>query len=94
MQLTHLLHKLGKITLTGFSTFFIDVAMGILTVLFNRQLLQFLGTNALSVYGISINISTFVQCCTGIISQASQPIFSVISVQTALTGFGKRSSTH
>ncbi|MGN0747819.1 MAG: MATE family efflux transporter [Aristaeellaceae bacterium] len=28
---------LGKITMTGFSTFFIDVAMGILTVLFNSQ---------------------------------------------------------
>lgn len=74
---THLLHKLGKITLTGFSTFFIDVAMGILTVLFNRQILQYLGTNALSVYGIIINISTFVQCCAYSIGQASQPIFSV-----------------
>ena len=72
----HLLHKVKKITVTGFSTFFIDVAMGILTVLFNRQILKHLGSSALSVYGIIINISTFVQCCAYSIGQASQPIFS------------------
>ena len=74
---TGLLNKLKTITVTGFSTFFIDVAMGILTVLFNRQILKYLGTDALSVYGIIINISTFVQCCAYSIGQASQPIISV-----------------
>lgn len=73
----HLIDKLCRITVTGFSTFFIDVAMGILTVLFNRQILKYLGTDALSVYGIIINISTFVQCCAYSIGQASQPIISV-----------------
>lgn len=73
---TQLLSKLKIITVTGFSTFFIDVAMGILTVLFNRQILKYLGTDALSVYGIIINISTFVQCCAYSIGQASQPIIS------------------
>lgn len=58
-----LVRKLRKITATGFSTFFIDVAMGILTILFNRQIMVYLGTNALSVYGVIVNISTFVQCC-------------------------------
>lgn len=71
------LHRQWRsITVTGFSTFFIDVAMGILTVLFNRQILKYLGTDALSVYGIIINISTFVQCCAYSIGQASQPIIS------------------
>lgn len=64
------------VDLSGFSTFFIDVAMGILTVLFNRQILKYPGTDALSVYGIIINISTFVQCCAYSIGQASQPIIS------------------
>lgn len=41
----------------------VDMAMGILTMLFNRRILKYLGTDALSVYGIIINISTFVQCC-------------------------------
>lgn len=68
--------KLKSITVTGFSTFFIDVAMGILTILFNRQILKYLGTDALSIYGIIINISTFVQCCAYSIGQASQPIIS------------------
>lgn len=73
---TNLLSKLKSIMVTGFATFFIDVAMGILTVLFNRQILKYLGTEALSVYGIIINISTFVQCCAYSIGQASQPIIS------------------
>lgn len=68
--------KLKNIMVTGFATFFIDVAMGILTMLCNRQILKYLGTDALAVYGIIINISTFVQCCAYSIGQASQPIIS------------------
>lgn len=71
------LNKLRKIIVTGFSTFFIDVAMGILTILFNRQIMRYLGTNALSIYGIIINVSTFVQCCAYSVGQAAQPIISV-----------------
>ena len=78
----NLFSKLGRISVTGFSTFFIDVAMGILTMLFNRQIMKYLGTDALSVYGIIINISTFVQCCAYSIGQAAQPIIS--------TNFGAR----
>lgn len=73
---TRFLYQLKSISITGFSTFFIDVAMGILTMLFNRQILKYLGTDALSIYGIIINISTFVQCCAYSIGQASQPIIS------------------
>ena len=54
-----------------------DVAMGILTILFNRQIMKYLGANALSVYGMIVNISTFVQCCAYSVGQASQPIISV-----------------
>lgn len=74
---SQLFEKLRKIVVTGFSTFFIDVAMGILTILFNRQIMAYLGTNALSIYGIIINISTFAQCCAYSIGQAAQPIISV-----------------
>lgn len=70
------LQMLQEITVTGFSTFFIDVAMGILTVLFNRQIMKYLGTNALAIYGPIINVSTFVQCCAYSVGQASQPIIS------------------
>lgn len=73
----HLGYKLKRIFLTGFSTFFIDVAMGILTILFNRQIMKYLGANALAIYGPIINISTFVQCCAYSVGQAAQPIISI-----------------
>lgn len=66
-----------RISVTGFSTFFIDIAMGILTMLFNRQIVTYLGTNALSVYGVIVNISTVVQCCAYSVGQAAQPILSL-----------------
>lgn len=69
--------KLKEILVTGFPTFFIDVAMGILTVLFNRQIMKYLGTSALSVYGPIVNVSTFVQCCAYSVGQASQPMISI-----------------
>ena len=68
--------KLKEISVTGFSTFFIDVAMGILTVLFNRQIMKYLGTSALAIYGPIVNVSTFVQCCAYSVGQAAQPILS------------------
>ena len=73
---TALLKKSKDICVTGFSTFFIDVAMGILTILFNNQITTYLGTNALAVYGVVVNISTFVQCCAYSVGQAAQPIIS------------------
>lgn len=72
-----LMYQLKQISVTGFSTFFIDVAMGILTVLFNRQIMKYLGTNALAIYGPIVNVSTFVQCCAYSVGQASQPIISI-----------------
>ena len=50
--------------------------MGILTVFFNRQIMHFLGAAALSVYGVIVNISGFVQCCAYSVGQAAQPILS------------------
>ncbi len=73
---TRMARKMGEISVAGFSTFFIDVAMGILTVLFNRQVMHYLGKTALSVYGIIVNISGFVQCCAYSVGQAAQPILS------------------
>lgn len=62
--------------MTGFSTFFIDVAMGILTIFFHRQIMKYLDTNALAVYGIVAYIGTFAQCCAYSVGQAAQPIIS------------------
>lgn len=50
--------------------------MGVLTILFNRSILQYLDTDALAVYGVIVSVSTFVQCCAYGVGQASQPILS------------------
>lgn len=62
----------------------LGLLMGILTVLFNRQIMRYLGADALAVYGPVINVSTFVQCCAYSVGQAAQPILS--------TNFGARQS--
>lgn len=62
---------------TGFATFFIDIAMGILSVMFNNQIMRYSGSAALAVYGVIINVSTLVQSCAYGIGQAAQPIISV-----------------
>lgn len=68
--------KLRHILVTGFSSFFVDVAMGIVTALLNNQIMRYAGTDALAVYGIVVYISTFVQCCGYSVGQAAQPIIS------------------
>lgn len=70
-------HMLNEIGSTGFSTFFIDIAMGILTVFFNRQILRYFDENALAVYGIVAYVGAFAQCCAYSAGQAAQPIISV-----------------
>ena len=71
------LKRTWQILVVGFSTFFIDVAMGFLTMIFNRQIVRYFGTDALSVYGVIVNVSTIVQCCAYSVGQAAQPILSV-----------------
>lgn len=69
--------KLKEISVSGFSAFFVDAAMGILTVLFNRQIMRYLGSSALAIYGPIVTVSTFVQCCAYSVGQAAQPIISI-----------------
>lgn len=74
---TRLVCKLREIVITGFAAFFIDAAMGILTVLFNRQIMKYSGSSALAVYGSVVTVSTFVQCCAYSVGQAAQPVISI-----------------
>ncbi len=41
------------ISVIGFSSFFIDVAMGILIILFNRQIMKYPGSDALAIHKIA-----------------------------------------
>ena len=67
---------LPEILRTGFPTAVNDLALGILAVLFNRQIMTCLGTDALAVYGIVTLIATIIQCVAYGIGQAAQPILS------------------
>lgn len=72
-----MLKRFGQIIVNGFSTFFVDVSMGIITVLLNRQIMLYFGASELAVYGVIVNVSTFVQVCAYSIGQAAQPIISI-----------------
>ncbi len=70
------LGKLGLISLSGFSTAITDLAMGIIGILFNRQIMKYLGADALAVYGVITMITAFAQCLAYGAGQAAQPIIS------------------
>ncbi|MBQ7780350.1 MAG: MATE family efflux transporter [Clostridia bacterium] len=69
-------NKLGAITLNGFSTAINDFAIGIISILFNRQIMKHLGTDALAVYGVLACITAFAQCLAYGTGQAAQPLIS------------------
>ncbi len=72
----HFFKKTANIMSSGFSSFFVDAAMGIVTALRNNQIRKYLGSDALAVYGVIVYRSTCVQCCAYSVGQAAQPIFS------------------
>ena len=71
-----ILNSFKMISVNGFSSFIVDVAMGIATMLFNRRVMEYLGTDALAVYGVIVVVGTLVQCCSYGIGQAAQPVIS------------------
>lgn len=71
-----LMRSIGKISKNGISTAVTDISMGILTILFNRQIVTYIGNDGLAVYGIIAQIVAFAQCCAYGVGQASQPIIS------------------
>ncbi len=60
----------------GFPSFIVDLAIGILSIIFNNQIMKYLNQDALSIYGVIVNISIFVQCSGYGVGQGSQPILS------------------
>lgn len=70
------LKRIKSISLTGFSTAISDLAAGIICILFNRQIMSHLGTNALAVYGVLACVTAFVQCLAYGGGQAIQPLIS------------------
>lgn len=73
---TGVLRKLASISVNGFSTAITDLAMGIIGILFNRQIMKHLGSDALAVYGVITMVVAFAQCLAYGAGQAAQPIIS------------------
>ncbi len=67
----------GRMIETGFSAFFADLAMGIVTALLNRGIVRYAGTDALAVYGVIVYVGTCAQCSAYSVGQAAQPLFSI-----------------
>lgn len=76
VKIEHILQKIGKITVTGFSTGINDLAMGIIGICFNRQIMFHLGSDALAVYGVITQVTIFATCLSYCIGQGAQPIIS------------------
>lgn len=68
--------KIGGISITGFASAVSDLSLGIVGVFFNRQIMKYLGPDALSVYGIITQVTAFAQCIAYGTGQAAQPIIS------------------
>lgn len=69
-------HKSRCILASGFSPFLSDVAIGIIAMLFNRQIMRYFGSDALAVFGVIVQVSCVVQCSTYGVGQAAQPLLS------------------
>ena len=70
------IHKARELVLNGCSTFVSEIAMGMIAMLFNRQIMNYFGSDALAVFGVIVQISGLVQCFTYAVGQAAQPIIS------------------
>lgn len=73
---TKVFKRIIKITITGFPAGITDLSLGIISILFNHQIMKYFGTNELAVYGIITQVTAFVQCCAYGTGQAAQPIIS------------------
>lgn len=68
--------KSQHVITSGFSSFLADIAIGIIAMLFNRQIMGYLGSDALAVYGVIVQVTCVVQCSTYGVGQAVQPLLS------------------
>lgn len=68
--------KIGKIVANGFTSFLVEVTSGIVTFVFNIEILKCAGDIGISMYGVICNTAIIVTCLCNGINQAAQPILS------------------
>lgn len=69
--------KLRQIIHTGSSNFIIDIAVGVMAILFNNQILHYFGSVELAIYGVTNNIFMFLQTLSYAIGESAQAIISI-----------------
>lgn len=67
---------LSKVVLTGFPSFLIEIAGGIVILCFNIQLLKYSSVNGITAYSIISNTAIIVTSLSNGVSQAAQPILA------------------
>lgn len=77
VKVQSLWHKCREVVCHGFSSFLLEESSGIILVIFNRQLLHYVGELGVVVYGIISNSALVVSSINNGISQAAQPILAV-----------------
>ena len=68
--------KAWEVVTAGFASFLLEMCNGVVTFLFNRQLLVYVGDLGVVVYGIISNSALIVASISNGISQAVQPILA------------------
>ena len=68
--------KAGEVAVNGLASFLLEMSNGVVTFLFNRQLLRYVGDLGVVVYGIISNSALIVNSISNGISQALQPILA------------------
>ena len=71
------LKKVGEIVSSGLASFLMEVSSGLVTFLFNRQLLACVGEIGVVVYGIISNTALVVLSVSNGIAQAVQPLLAM-----------------
>lgn len=68
--------NLGKIVTNGLSSFLVEIANGVITCLFNLQLVAYIGDIGVTVYSIIANSAIVVMSLANGVAQAAQPILA------------------
>ncbi len=69
--------RFAKVVTSGLSSFLVEISNGIVTFLFNIQLVKYIGDIGITVYSIIANSSFIVMSLANGVAQASQPILAV-----------------
>lgn len=74
VRVTAFLKQAREIAAIGVSSFICSVGMGFLIVLFNNQIMRYLGSTELAVYGVGSSLFTLIQTFSYGIGNGAQPI--------------------